>query len=97
MPRLHFEGQGNGPVKEWVLSRLLTCIAAAVETCEFGRAENMAVGDDYPMSPPPHHNLQEGRKRPREPSSDSPTESRPRVRPSSPGNSLTAPKASKVP
>ena len=57
----------------------------------------MAVGDDYPIPPPPRCNLQEGRKRLREPSSDSLTESHPCVHPSTPRNSLIAPKASEVP
>ena len=57
----------------------------------------MAVGDDYPIPPPPRCNLQEGRKRLREPSSDSLTESHPRVHPSTPRNSPIAPKASEVP
>ena len=38
VPRLHFESLGNARAKERILSRLLTCIAAVVETCEFERA-----------------------------------------------------------
>ena len=58
VPRLHFQGSRNARAKEWVLSRLLTYIAATVDIREFGRAGNMAVGDDYPILPPHPHNLQ---------------------------------------
>ena len=66
MSHLHFEGSENTPAKERILSWLL---ATVVDTREFGQAENMVVGDDYPILPPPHprRNPQEGQKRPREP------------------------------
>ena len=57
VPRLHFEGPSNARAKERVLSMLLTCIATMVETREFERAKDMAVGDDFPISPPPRRNL----------------------------------------
>ena len=50
MPRLHFESLGNARAKERILSRLLTCIAAVVETREFEQAEDMTVGDDFQNS-----------------------------------------------
>ena len=66
VPCLHFEGPRNARVIERVLSRLLSYIVAMVETREFGQAENMAVGDDYPIPPLLHRNLQERRKRMRD-------------------------------
>ena len=97
VPRLHFEGLGNARAKECVQNRLLTCITAAVETCELKQEEDMAVGDDYPISPPPHRDFQERRKRPWEPSSDSPTESHLHAHPSTHGDPSTISRASEVP
>ena len=97
MPHLHFEGPGNACAKERVLSRLLTCIMTVVETCKSGQAENMAVGEDFPISPPPPRNPKEGQKRPSEPSSNSLTNSLPCVRPDTPKNSSTALRVSEVP
>ena len=87
MPHLHFEGPRNARAKERILSRLLTCIAIAVEARGFGLVENMEVGDDYPIPPSPRRNPQGGRKRPREPSSHSPIDSCPCVRLAPLGNS----------
>ena len=56
VPHLHFEGSRNALAKERVLSRHLTCIAIEVETRESGRAENMEVGYDYLIPPPPCRN-----------------------------------------
>ena len=96
MPRLHFEGLGNSRAKERVLGRLLTCIATIIETCEFGLAKNMAVGDDYPIPHPPYRSLQEERKRQREPSLESSTDSHPNTCPDPPRSSPPAPRASEV-
>ena len=50
VPRLHFESLDNARAKKRILSRLLTCITAAVETHEFEQAEDMTVGDNFPNS-----------------------------------------------
>ena len=50
VPHLHFESLGNARAKERILSQLLTCIAATVETREFEQAEDMTVGDDFQNS-----------------------------------------------
>ena len=97
VPHLHFEGPGNARAKERVLSRLLTCIMTVVETRKFRQTENIAVGEDFPISPLPPRNPKERQKRPSEPSLDSLTNSLPRVRPATPRNSSTTLRASEVP
>ena len=97
MPRFHFKGSGNARAKELVMSRLLTCIVTTIETCELGQEEDMAVGDNFPILPPHRRDSQERRKRPREPSSDFPTESHPRVCSPTPRDSSISPRASEVP
>ena len=96
VPRLHFEGSENTRAKERIISWLL---ATVVETREFGQAENRVVGDDYPIPPPPRprRNPREGRKRLREPSSNSLTDPHPHFCSATLGNSPTALKASEVP
>ena len=81
VPCLHFEGLGNARAKERVLNRLLARIASTAEAWEYEKVEEMAVGDDFPLLPPPRCNSQERQKRLRESFSDTPIESCHRARP----------------
>ena len=75
VPHLHFEGPRNVHTKERVLNILLARIAVVVDARESEQEEEMTVGDEFLLSPPPYCDPQERRKRPRESFSNSLTES----------------------
>ena len=91
MPRLHFEGPGNASAKEHVLNHLLARIVVPVKAQELEQAEEMVMGDDFPLPLPPPLNPQVRRKRPRESSFDSLIESSYRAQPFASRDNQTVP------
>ena len=94
--RFNFEGLGSARAREHVLHRL---IARDEEVYDALKTEAMAIGDDFPILPPPRCEPQGPRKRPRE--SGDGSGDRPRVPPVQridPGNKLRgAPQALIIP
>ena len=82
VPHLHFESLRDVHTKKRVLNILLARIVVVVDSRESEQAEEMTVGDDFLLSPPPYCDPQERRKRPRESFSNSLTESYHLARPS---------------
>ena len=62
VPHFLFVGSGNALTKERVLNWLLTYIGVIVEIHELGKVEDMAIGNDFPIPPPPRHDPRKGER-----------------------------------